>query len=297
MSMENKQQNKNSGLKIILVIVMIILLGTLFFTYNLYNDSHDIQEQLTEEKALVFKDLNNMAKQYDLAINENEIANNKLTEARDRIEGLIDSLKISENNVRSLWRYKNQLLVLQDEMKELLTENEALKVENSFLSSTLDSTKVKLKDRIILNDSLLTKNTELAAIVKDAAVLSTVALKGIGVIVRSSGKLIPTERAGRADKLKICFTVTKNKLVNSGNKEIFVQILDPKNNILGLNNQIKFEGKVLNYSMISKFNYDNENLDICEFVGPRGKNFEKGRYVINVYEQDILMSSSQFTLK
>ncbi|MDG2349348.1 MAG: chromosome partitioning protein ParA [Flavobacteriaceae bacterium] len=287
----------NNRLKIILVITLVLLFGTGFYTLNLYNSNIETQEQLIAEKELVLKDLNNMAAQYDIAIDNNDVANNKLIQARERIEGLMDSLKISDNNVRSLWRYKKKFLVLQDEMKELMLENNTLKEENSMLTNTLDSTKVQLNDRIVYNDSLLNQNTQLATIVRDASVLSAVSLKGLGVIIRSSGKLIPTERASRADELKICYTVPKNKLVTTGEKDFFVQILDPKNNILGENKQINFEEKILNYSLSSKFNYTGKNLDICEFVKPRGKKFEKGRYIVNIFDEAILVSSSQFMLK
>jgi len=287
----------NNRVKIILVITLVLLFGTGFYTLNLYNSNIETQEQLIAEKELVLKDLNNMAAQYDIAIDNNDVANNKLIQARERIEGLMDSLKISDNNVRSLWRYKKKFLDLQDEMKELMLENNTLKEENSMLTNTLDSTKVQLNDRIVYNDSLLNQNTQLATIVRDASVLSAVSLKGLGVIIRSSGKLIPTERASRADELKICYTVPKNKLVTTGEKDFFVQILDPKNNILGENKQINFEDKILNYSLSSKFNYTGKNLDICEFVKPRGKKFEKGRYIVNIFDEAILVSSSQFMLK
>jgi len=287
----------NNRLKIILVITLVLLFGTGFYTLNLYNSNIETQEQLIAEKELVLKDLNNMAAQYDIAIDNNDVANNKLIQARERIEGLMDSLKISDNNVRSLWRYKKKFLDLQDEMKELMLENNTLKEENSMLTNTLDSTKVQLNDRIVYNDSLLNQNTQLATIVRDASVLSAVSLKGLGVIIRSSGKLIPTERASRADELKICYTVPKNKLVTTGEKDFFVQILDPKNNILGENKQINFEEKILNYSLSSKFNYTGKNLDICEFVKPRGKKFEKGRYIVNIFDEAILVSSSKFMLK
>ena len=295
--MENKSGSNNNALKVILGIAVVLLIGTLFYTFNLKSEAEETEKQLTEEKALVLKDLNNMAQQYDIAIGENEAANQKLVEARERIEGLMDSLKVSENSVRSLWKYKKQFLALQDEMESLMEENSALKASNALLATSLDSTKIRLQDRIVFNDSLLAQNTELATIVEDAAVLSTVGLKGFGVIVRSSGKLIPTERAGRADKIRVCYTVAKNKLVGAGDKEFFVQVLDPKNNVLGLNEQIQFNENVLNYSLISKFNYESDNLDICEFVEAKGKEFEKGRYVVNVFDQNNLVSTSQFELK
>ena len=296
--MENKAASNNRSLKVILSIAVLLLVGTAFYSYSLYNESADTKKQLTEEKALVLKDLNNMAAQFDVAIGENEVANQKLVDARDRIKGLMDSLKVSDNNVRSLWRYKKKFLALQSEMDVILAENDSLKVENVLLASSLDSTKIELEERTMFNDSLLVQNTELADIVENAAILSTAGLKGFGVIVRSSGKLIPTERASRVDKIRVCYTVTKNSLVSTGDKEFFVQVLDPMSNVLGLNEQIQFEENMLNYSLISKFNYESSNLDVCEFIEARGADkFVKGRYTVNVFDQKALVSTSVFTLK
>lgn len=296
--MENKAKSSSTALKVILGIVIALFLGTAIYTYTLYNEGVQTKKDLTEEKARVLEDLNNMAAKYDNAIGENQVANEKLIEARERITGLIDSLKVSDNNVKSLWRYKKKYMALQDEMDGLLAENDSLKVENKFLATSLDSTKVQLEERTVFNDSLLAQNTELAEIVENAAVLSTVGLKGFGVIERSSGKLIPTERARRADKLRVCYTVAKNSLVSTGDKIFYIQVIDPNDNVLGLNSQVQFEEKSLNYSLISSFNYEDSNLDVCEFIAKKGKeNFAKGRYVVNVFGEGELVSNSEFTLK
>ena len=149
-------------------------------------------------------------------------------------------------------------------------------------------------------DSLLFDALLLPEVVEDASSLTMLGLKGFGVIERSSGKLIPTERARRADKIRVCYTVPQNKLAQSGDTEFYVQVLDPKDNVLGANEQVVFdEGiKTLNYSMISKFNYENSSLDVCEFVASNGdEKFEKGRYVVNVFNKNELLSTSTFTLK
>ena len=91
------ENSKNStGLKVALGIAIVLFLGTGFYTMNLYSGNKKAMNELKEQKELVMNDLNSMAKQYDEAINENEVANNDLIEARGRIQGLIDSLKISE---------------------------------------------------------------------------------------------------------------------------------------------------------------------------------------------------------
>jgi hypothetical protein len=293
-----EKSNNGMGLKIALGIALVLFLGTAFYSLNLYKKSNEDKKELTEQKQLVMNDLNAMAKQYDAAISENTVANKNLIDARERIQGLIDSLKISETNVKSLWRYKQKYASLQQEMDLLLAENDSLKVQNSYLATSLDSTRVRLEERTMFTDSLLIQNNALAEVMENAAVLSAVGLKGFGVIERTSGKLIPTERASRTDKIRVCFTVAKNKLVQDGDQELYVQVLDPKNNTLGANEQVIFGEKTINYSIISKFNYESNSLNVCEFVASKGSSdFEKGRYIINIFNAKDLVATSEFTLK
>lgn len=288
-----------TGLKIALGISIALFLGTAFYTMNLYQKRNETEKQLTDEKQLVMNDLKAMAKQYDEVIGENDIANYNLVEARERIQGLIDSLKISETNVKSLWRYKSKYMSLQKEMDVLLQQNDSLRIENTYLATSLDSTRIRLEERTVFSNSLLEQNTALAEVVENASVLSVLGLKGFAVIERTSGKLVPTERAGRADKIRVCYTVTKNALVQSGDQSMYVQVIDPNSNVLGLNELVKFDDeKVINYSIISKFNYENENLNICEFVMSNNEeDFEKGLYKVNIFNAKSLISSTDFTLK
>ncbi len=294
--MESTNSNKNTGLKIALGILFALFIGTGFYTSKLYNEKKKNEATLTKEKQLVMSDLNNMAKQYDIAIGENKVANQDLVEARGRIQGLMDSLKISQNSINSLMSYRKKYLSLQEEMNVLLTENDKLRIENALLGSSLDSTNVRLAERNMFTDSLLVQNTQLATVVENAAVLQTVGLTAYGVIERNSGKLVPTERARRSDKIRLCYTVAKNSLVTAGDKELYVQVLDPSDNVLGANEQIQFGQTVLNYSIVSKFNYENRNLNICEFVAPKGQ-FSKGRYVVNIFNKKELVSTTEFTLE
>lgn len=291
-------QKSNTGLKVGLGILLVLFLFTAFYASKLYSDKQETEKTLVSEKQQVMNDLNNMAKEYDAAIAESEVKNQDLIAARERIQGLMDSLKVSQNSVNSLWRYKKKFMALQEEMDVLLTENDRLKGENEYLASSLDSTQIQLAERTMFTDSLLVQNTELSTVVKDAAALQTVGLTGLGVIERSNGKQIPTERARRSDKIKVCFTVARNMLAEAGDKELYVQVIDPKNNVLGSNDQLEFEDQILNYSLISRFNYENKNLEVCEYVTPSDDSkFEEGRYKVNVFSSKELISSSEFVLK
>ncbi|WP_034059079.1 hypothetical protein [Lacinutrix jangbogonensis] len=296
----------NKGLKIALGIAIALLMALAIYSFSSIQESNKVKNDLVEEKTKVLTELNQMIAQYDVAMDENDVVNQNLIEAKARTQDLIDALKVSETNVKSLLKYKSKYIALQEEMDIILSENDKLKVENQMLAISLDSTKIQLEDRDIYadslrmySDSLLEKNTALADVVESASVLSANSMTVSGVIERSSGKLIPTERAGRSDKIRVCFTVAKNKLVEVGDKELFVQVIDPKNNVLGSNAQVVFGEEILNYSLISKFNYENQSLPICEYISKKNKkdDFEKGLYKVNVFNGKELVTSAVFSMR
>ena len=75
------------------------------------------------------------------------------------------------------------------------------------------------------------------------------------------------------------------------------QYKHPKKNILGANKTIEYEKGQLTYSAISKFYYENQALDICENIAPRGEEFEAGVYNVNVFDGEMLIAQTSFTLK
>lgn len=290
----NSRQPSNQ--KIIIGILALLLVGLAIFSGALYSEKNENEQILTKEKQQVLADLNALTLQYDEVIADNKIVNDDLIDARERIDNLVDSLSNSQSSVKDLIGYKNLYIKLKKEKELLFEENERLRIENTSLTATLDSTSIQLYETKLFSDALLDQNITLTDVVKNASYLQVLGLDAVGVIERSSGKLIPTERARRSDKLKVCFMIAKNNLVESGDKALYVQVIDPKNNVLGLNNELVFNEDVLNYSLISSFNYENNNLDICEYISSDEK-FETGNYTVNIFNKNTLLSSTTLTLK
>ena len=290
----NSKQPSNQ--KIITGILALLLIGLAIFSGALYSEKNENEQILTKEKQQVLADLNALTLQYDEVIADNKIVNDDLIDARERIDNLVDSLTNSQSSVKDLIGYKNLYIKLKKEKELLFEENERLRIENTSLTATLDSTSIQLYETKLFSDALLDQNKTLTDVVKNASYLQVLGLDAVGVIERSSGKLIPTERARRSDKLKVCFMIAKNDLVESGDKALYVQVIDPKNNVMGLNNELVFNEDVLNYSLISSFNYENNNLDICEYISSDEK-FETGNYTVNIFNKNALLSSTTLTLK
>jgi Zn-dependent M32 family carboxypeptidase len=87
--------------------------------------------------------------------------------------------------------------------------------------------------------------------------------------VRNS-KQIETDKARRADVLKISFTIAENQ-IKSGDKVYYVQVID-SNNVLG-DKIIDFGADTLTYSFMTTVKYENKTVQVTENLP--GKDFEK----------------------
>lgn len=296
--MEDQQSNSSSSLKVIVAILAILLVGSLVYIFKITSDAKAVQTELTttvSEKESVMKDLQALKTTYDAAIAENTSMSQELIKERDKVESLIADLKKSKGDVASLAKFKTQFVKLQGDMKILLAENEGLKKQNTTLTSQRDSTVVVLGESKKYNEVLVGQNEDLSKTVELGSKLSVLNMKTAAFKVRSSGKQIETERAGRADILKISFTIAENKIAKSGDKNYYVQVIDSKSNVLGDKQSASFGDKSLTYSFIANVKYENKTVQVSEDLP--GKEFAKGTYFVNVFDKNELVSKTSFTLK
>jgi len=177
----------------------------------------------------------------------------------------------------------------------LMTENEGLKKQNTKLTTQRDSTVVVLSESKKTNEVLAGQNEELSKTVEKGSKLTVLNMKTAAYKVRSSGKQIETEKAGRTNMLKISFTIAENQIAKSGDKAYYVQVIDSKSNVLGDKQTANFGDKSLTYSFISNVKYVNKTVQVSQDLP--GKSFEKGTYFVNVFDKDELVSKTSFTLK
>ena len=90
----------------------------------------------------------------------------------------------------------------------------------------------------------------------------------------------------------------ENRSAVRGNKDIYIQIVNPEGKIVSKNGEI-FEAKekLLRYSTKTNVFYNNEELDVCVFVDPNKNDMTKGDYEINIYSGINLIGNSIFSLK
>lgn len=294
--MEN--QNNNSKLKAIILVLSLLLLASLGYMFKMSSDAKQVETELssvTVEKETALSELTQLKTTYDAAIAENTSMSEELIAERDKVVKLMEEVKKSKGDAATLSKYKKQIGELQAKMNTLMKENEELKVQNQQLSAEIDSTKTILVEAKEYNQVLAGQNEELSKTVEKASKLSILNLKTGAYKVKSSGKEVETERARRADILKINFTIAENRVAKSGDKSYYIQVIDSKNNVLGEKKLIEFGEKSLTYSFISTVQYENSTVNVSENLP--GEDFEKGTYFVNIFDKGELVGKTSFTLK
>lgn len=294
--MEN--QKSNSSLKAVIAVLAVLLVGSLVYIFKMSSDVEIVQTELKTtmtEKESVMKDLQELKATYDAAIAENTTMSEELIQERDKVVKLMDDLNKSKGDVASMSKYKAQFLALQSNMKTLMAENEGLKKQNVTLTTQRDSTVVVLGESKKYNEVLVGQNQELSKTVEKGSKLTVLNTKTSAYKLRSSGKQIETDKASRADILKVSFTIAENQIAKSGDKTYFVQVIDSKSNVLGDKKTESFGEKSLTYSFVTTVKYENKTVNVSQDLP--GKDFAKGTYFINVFDKDELVSKTSFTLR
>jgi hypothetical protein len=294
--MEN--QKSNSNLKAVIAILAVLLIGSLVYIFKMTSDAKALQTELTttkSDKESVMKDLEELKARYDAAIAENTSMSDELIAEREKVVNLMSDLKKSKGDAASMKKYKSQYFSLENKMKALIAENETLKKDNATLTTQRDSTVTVLGEARKYNEVLVGQNEELSKTVEVAQKLTVSNLKTAAYKLRSSGKQIETEKARRADVLKISFNINENKVAKQGDKMYYVQVIDSKNNVLGEKKTESFGSNSLTYSFVTTVKYENKSVDVSQDLS--GQNFEKGTYFVNVFDKGELVSKSSFTLK
>jgi uncharacterized protein (DUF3084 family) len=291
--MEN--QKSSSSLKAVIAVLAVLLVGSLIYIFKVTSEVQTVQTELKgtiTEKQSVMKDLQELKASYDTAIAENTSMSDELIQERDKVVSLMADLKQSKGDVS---KFKTQFQALQNNMKVLMAENATLKVRNTTLTTQRDSTVIVLGQSKKFNEVLVGQNEELAKTVEKGSKLTVLNMKTSAFKVRNSGKEIQTDKARRADVLRISFTIAENTIAKSGDKKYYIQVIDSKNNVLGDKKTVTFGDEILTYSFMTTVKYENKTVQVSEDL--LGDNFEEGTYFVNVFDKKEMITKTSFSLR
>lgn len=269
------------------LVIAIVVLGS--FSYTSYDTLKSDQEFIEQEKNLVENELSEMISRYDHVDVENKNINLELENSKQKINSILDSVNnlksteslVSERKIKTLEKKSEQAIKLADNIK---LEYNSLKEQTEHTEVELEKSTEIITDLKVENASLSKTNTVLEERIEKAKLLTITNVKAEGVKRVTSKRIVATRNASRAKQLHVCFTLAKNTFADKGNKDIYIQVLDPRSNIVADKGSISFGKTSLIYTQKTSVEYNNEDVKVCTLMHTdENESIIEGTYFVSIF--------------
>ena len=280
-------QDNKFNYKIILAAFVAVIIALLIAFYYSYAQSNAQISFLEDEKAILIKDLTIMKADVDRLAAKSEM----------------NEIELQDFTVQKLREFKTELRRLESKNDSLLLKNNFLRYNNMLLTDKYDESRKQIEQLRANSNSLAEaealqrrKILELNQRLKTKSYLKMANAEGSGFRLIRNTKPTKTNKASIIEKLRGCVTILADESEANNEKIIYLQFLDPNKQIIEDNaNTITVNGNV--YSKRVEFIFTGIDTYVCESITiPEGSLME-GNYTLNVFEDERLITSSEFQLK
>ncbi len=302
--MPEKTEKKNKSL--IYIILLAILLILLIVAGYFYFDTKKQVTTLMQEKEQIRNDL--QSELDSLLIQHNQVKR-EYGQLSDTLSVKDSIIQADAKEIKNLLNYKWEYYLIKKkldrlrvvaqgyvhQLDSLYVVNEELKQENQRIRESYKTEKNKVSE-------LMVEKEKLNKIVDNAAVLNAYNIQSTGIRQRGS-RQTETDKARRTDRVRICFTLGENALVEPGEKTVYIRISRPDKVVLTYDKtdeySFMYQGQKLQYSIKREIDYEGEPKDVCVYWNKRNNDEQamEGRYHVTLYMDDTVIGESYFELR
>ncbi len=297
----NSTKNRSNlfyNITLAILTLAVIGLAWLYYTEKEKNKAQ-IQEnvELTLAKDSIENNLENMIAEYESLQTTNEEVNQELLLEKERVEQLLKKLRNERNYSRAKFKeYEKELSTMRKIMRSYIVQIDSLNQSNIALRQENKQVRTRYKDVQTKNKELSEKVEEASEKVEVASILRAISINSEGL--NKNGK--ERNRNKQIDKFRTCFTIDQNRIVEAGQKTIYLRIITPADFVLE-NQQldsVKVNNTNIMYSAKRNLEYNNEPIEMCiyyqvyETLPPGIYKFEliHGNHIIGTNEMELKKS-------
>lgn len=291
--MNTEKKQKNSIPVWLWAIIGILAAALVFLMVHLSSVKGDLKE-LEAEKELQRQDFQAEVDSLMKVHNELKESYGELSAELAEKDSIIqaDAIEI-KRLLESQWDYnriKQKVASLQAISQKYVRQMDSLYTVNRELVAENERIREEFQAERRQNTNLTRQKEELANKVNQAATLKIYNYAADAVYFKGGSRETSTNKANRAERIKIDFTVGQNDLVETGTKLFYVRIADPNRAIIckGTGDEYSFNanGETLQYTEKVRVNYDGKETDVrAYYIKPSERQMMPGTYFIDVYEQ------------
>ncbi|NQT78106.1 MAG: hypothetical protein HQ565_10350 [Bacteroidetes bacterium] len=287
----------------ILVILAIAVIGLLIWIFSVKSDMNTLMAEKELQRVELQGELDSLMSEHDQIKLEYGTLSDSLFVKDSIIQSNAQEIRKLLDTQWEYYKIKKKLGLLQQvsqgyvrQMDSLYTVNKELTEENIEIKQDLQlahrENEQIVKDKAVLNEK-----------VETASVLQVYNLNAAGIRDRGSGKERETDKAGKLDKIKVCFTIGENKIIDPGSKELYVRIARPDKLILTKDRSdeytFMYQGEKIQYSIEKLIDYQNMSMNMCMYWSKSypDKEIMKGVYHVEIFFNNEVIGHTQFVLK
>ena len=188
------------------------------------------------------------------------------------------------------YRVKKKLASLQEISQKYVRQMDSLYTVNRELVAENERIREQVQAERRENSNLNRQKEELTNMVNQAATMKLHGYSAKAVRLKGGSNEAETDRANRAERIRVDFTVAANDLIQPGSKTFYIRIADPSKAIIckGTGDEYAFQsnGETLQFTEKVRVNYEGKETDVrAYYTKPADKEFKPGTYFIDIYEQ------------
>ncbi|MCK9290073.1 MAG: hypothetical protein WCR58_06455 [Bacteroidales bacterium] len=291
----------NRWLYIILAVFAIVIIGLSIWLISTKSDLRLLQDEKESQRIMLQHEVDsliavhNKTKEAYGALADSLVAKDSIIQANAK------EIKVLLDTQWEYYKIKRKLEQLQSisqnyvrQMDSLYTVNRELEEENERIREEAASERKRAQQWIKTADALSEQ-------VEQAAIFKTYNVEVTGIRQRGRGET-ETDRVQRIERIKICFTLAENKIIQAGNKNIYIRIAAPDSRILVKSRDDSysfiFKGERLQYSIMEVVDYQNADQEICVYWDKRDtQDLSPGLYYVDIYEGDHQIGEANLLLR
>ena len=282
------------------IVALVIMIGRLS---SVKNDLKDLEAEKEMQRIDFQAEVDSLMRVHNELKESYGELSAELAEKDSIIQADAVEIKKLLDSQWDYYRIKKKLASLQEISQKYVRQMDSLYTVNRELVAENERIREEYQAERRENTNLTRQKEELTNKVNMASTMKIYSLKANPVYFKGGNKETETNKANRAERIKIDFTLAQNDLVEAGTKVFYVRIADPTKSIIckGTGDEYSFvsNDETLQYTERVTVNYDNKEKDVrAYYIKPSGISMQPGYYFVDIYEQGgKLVGQTSFELR
>ncbi|MBQ3709749.1 MAG: hypothetical protein II887_03505 [Bacteroidales bacterium] len=304
MNTERTSSTKPKGwLYAVIGALVLVIVGLSCWLISTKGDYNTLKEEKDQQKAEFQAEVDSLVRVHnELKANYGELSN-QLAEKDSVIMANAEEIKQLLETQWDYNRVKRRVADLESVTRHYIHQLDSLYTVNEQLVAENERIREEVQEERKQNRNLQRQKDELTSKVNLAAVLRISNLKAEAVRFKGGSQETETDKARKAERVRVTFTVAQNDIVDAGSKVFYIRIADPSKNIIckGMGDEYAFmyQGELLQYTEKVQISYENREKNVrAYYIKPEDSEMQPGYYFVDIYDNSgNLVGQTTFNLR